>query len=122
MLRVLSLLFQFNKFSYFKKIEKMNPKLLYCLVIVVINHLQLSITEDVKENEIYVEDESNVLANAASEFLKSQNVDDLGGMLGDFIQSGGGKQIGEMLMSGLTNNGDTSTKILKVSNILRNHF
>lgn len=94
----------------------MNPKLLSCLVIVVIiNQLQLSLTENVKDNEINVEDEPNVLlADAASEYLKNQNVDNLSDMFGDFIQSGGGKQIGDMLMSGLASNGDSSKKILKV--------
>lgn len=91
-------------------------KLLYCLVI-TLYLFPLYLTQNVEENEIDGEDQSNPLFDAASEFLKGQNMDNIGGMIGDFIETGGGKQLGDMLMSGLSGKEDVSQQILKVSHI-----
>lgn len=86
----------------------MCPKLLYFLVI--LNLFQLSI-QNINDNEIEVDE--TPYADIASDLLKDKNMENIGGMIGDFMQSDNGKQIGDMLMSGLGNK-DIPQKVLQV--------
>lgn len=100
--------------------------LLYCCFVPNLVHLEMAkalflviaflvviktSTQDTLDNEI---NDKNAFAEAASDFLKDQkNVQNIGSMMNNFMQSEGGKQIGDMLMGMATNNGDATAKVLQ---------
>lgn len=88
----------------------MSYKLIYLLV--TFSLFQIS-KQDINDNEIEVED-VNPFAEAASSLFKEHNAENIGGVIGQFMQSGDGKQLGDMLMSGLSNNNGAASQILQV--------
>lgn len=97
-----------TKFSLISDISKMVRVHFFLLVIAAFAKVTL---QDVSDNEV---DEKNPFVDAAADFLQNQdNLQNLGSLVGNFIQSGGGKQIGDLLMGAATNNGAATAQILQ---------
>lgn len=82
------------------------------VLILVIAVLAKNTIQDETDNEV---DDKNVFADAAVNFLKDQqNLKHIGSAMNDFIQSGGGKQLGDMLMGAASgDNGAAAGQILQ---------
>lgn len=84
-----------------------NAQVLF-LVITLLVKVSVQNTQD---NEV---DDKNAFAEAATNFLKDQNnMQNIGSIMSNLMQSEGGKQIGDMLMGMAGNNGDATAKVLQ---------
>lgn len=84
----------------------MASKLFLHFLILILCNKALSSEDD---NSIDVEDDFNdhtlSVDDLKNEILNEDNLQNLGGVLSNFMQSDGGKQIGNMIMNGLQNGG-----------------
>lgn len=80
------------------------------LILVILLLVKLSV-QDTQDNEV---DDKNAFAEVAANFLKDQNnMQNIGSMMSNLMQSEGGKQIGDMLMGMAGNNGEATSQVLQ---------
>lgn len=81
------------------------------IVLVLISCISFS-TQSVDDNEVEVED-VNPFKEAASAMFQNNGQMDLSGILGNLLQSGGAKQLGDMLLGAITKNNDITSQIMQ---------
>lgn len=89
----------------------------YKFTVLVILFFVKSSLQDIENNEVEVEDE-NPFKEAASAIFPGNGQADLTGLLNNFMQGGGAKQIGDMLLGAVTKNDITSQIMQGLSSIL----
>lgn len=67
-----------------------------------------------------LDDDPNPFAEAAQAFLQNGKAADIGGMIGNFMQSDEGKQLGGMLMGAALNNGGAAQLLSGLGSMLSN--
>lgn len=81
------------------------------IIFLVIAALAKTTLQNTADNEV---DDSNPFIDAAAGFLQDQdNLQNLGSLMSNFIQAGGGKHIGNMLVGAAQNNGGATAQILQ---------
>ncbi|CAG9759709.1 unnamed protein product [Ceutorhynchus assimilis] len=89
------------------------------LLVLVILSLTTSSLQDITDKNVDTQEESP-LADVAKEILKEKNLENIGGMVNSFMQSGGAKQLMDGVLQNLATNENSQQLLEGLGNILQN--